>query len=164
LRASQKNLQYWYKGCLKSPLMHGRKDQKNANDSGNTVSGELDEQALTRDLKRFVEESNLSIPKIASKMEFPAQPSVCGLQELLSRLVRSCLRLNVFLNGATEIFRQGAIVRCQKAIVTHKNSVLLLVPMCSRVPRRARVFLGRFLTISRRIRRNTVTGQQTFSD
>jgi DNA-binding transcriptional regulator YiaG len=68
LRASQKNLQYWYKGCLKSPLMHGRKDQKNANDSGNTVSGELDEQALTRDLKRFVEESDLSIPKIASKM------------------------------------------------------------------------------------------------
>ena len=48
--------------------MHGRKDQKNANESGNTVSGGLDEQALTRDLKRVVEESDLSIPKIASKM------------------------------------------------------------------------------------------------
>jgi DNA transposition AAA+ family ATPase len=34
----------------------------------NTVSGELDEQALTRYVKRFVEESDLSIPKIASKM------------------------------------------------------------------------------------------------
>jgi DNA-binding transcriptional regulator YiaG len=48
--------------------MHGRKDQKNANESGNTISGELDEQALTRELKRFVEESELSIPKIASEM------------------------------------------------------------------------------------------------
>jgi DNA-binding transcriptional regulator YiaG len=48
--------------------MHGRKDQKNANESGNTVSEEFDEQVLTRDLKRFVEESDLSIPKIASKM------------------------------------------------------------------------------------------------
>ena len=48
--------------------MHGRKDQKNANESGNTISGELDEQALTRDLKRFVEESELSIPKIASEL------------------------------------------------------------------------------------------------
>ena len=48
--------------------MHGRKDQKNANESGNTVSGELDEQALTRDLKRVVEESDLSIPKIASEI------------------------------------------------------------------------------------------------
>jgi len=55
-------------GVLESPLMHGRKDQKNANESGNTISGELDEQALTRDLKRFVEESELSIPKIASEM------------------------------------------------------------------------------------------------
>jgi hypothetical protein len=43
--------------------MHGRKDQQNANESGNTVSGESDEQALTRDLKRFVEESDLGIPK-----------------------------------------------------------------------------------------------------
>jgi DNA transposition AAA+ family ATPase len=48
--------------------MHGRKDQKKATESGNTVSGELDEQALTGDLKRVVEESDLSIPKIASKM------------------------------------------------------------------------------------------------
>ena len=48
--------------------MHGRKDQKNANESGNTVSGELDEQALTGDLKRVVGESDLSIPKIASKI------------------------------------------------------------------------------------------------
>ena len=55
-------------GVLESPLMHGRKDQKNANESGNTISGELDEQALTGDLKRFVEESELSIPKIASEM------------------------------------------------------------------------------------------------
>ena len=55
-------------GVLESPLMHGRKDQKNANESGNTVSGELDEQALSRDLKRFVEESDLSIPKIANLM------------------------------------------------------------------------------------------------
>ena len=53
---------------LESLLMHGRKDQKNANESGNTVSGGLDEQALTRDLTRFVEESDLSIPKIANKM------------------------------------------------------------------------------------------------
>jgi DNA-binding transcriptional regulator YiaG len=55
-------------GVLESLLMHGRKDQKNANESGNSISGELDEQALTRDLKRFVEESELSIPKIASEM------------------------------------------------------------------------------------------------
>ena len=48
--------------------MHGRKDQKKADESENTVSGGLDEQALTRDLKRVVEESDLSIPKIASKM------------------------------------------------------------------------------------------------
>ena len=48
--------------------MHGRTDQKNANESGNTVSEEFDEQVLTRDLKRFVEESDLSIPKIASLM------------------------------------------------------------------------------------------------
>ena len=49
-------------------LMHGRKDQKHRNETGNTVSGELDEQALTRDLKRVVEESDLSIPKIATKL------------------------------------------------------------------------------------------------
>ena len=48
--------------------MHGRKDQKHPKETGNTVSEELDESALTRDLKRFVEESDLSIPKIASEM------------------------------------------------------------------------------------------------
>ena len=48
--------------------MQGRKDQKHANETGNTVSGELDEQALTRDITRFVEESDLSLPKIASQM------------------------------------------------------------------------------------------------
>jgi hypothetical protein len=41
--------------------MHGRKDQKNANDSGNTVSGELDEQALTR----------LASKHLAINCEFP---------------------------------------------------------------------------------------------
>ena len=53
---------------LDSPLMQGRKDQKKADESENSVSGGFDEQALTRDLKRVVEESDLSIPKIASKM------------------------------------------------------------------------------------------------
>jgi DNA transposition AAA+ family ATPase len=53
---------------LQSQLMQGRKDQKHKNETGNTVSGELDEQALTRKLRRFVEESDLSIPKIASEM------------------------------------------------------------------------------------------------
>jgi hypothetical protein len=48
--------------------MQGRKDQKHKKETGNTVSGELDEQALTRDITRFVEESDLSIPKIASEM------------------------------------------------------------------------------------------------
>jgi DNA-binding transcriptional regulator YiaG len=48
--------------------MQGRKDQKHPNETGNTVSEELDESALTRDLKRLVEESDLSIPKIASQM------------------------------------------------------------------------------------------------
>ena len=68
MRASQKKFAVLVQGVLESPLMHGRKDQKNANESGNIVSGGLDEQALTRDLKRVVEESDLSIPKIASKM------------------------------------------------------------------------------------------------
>ena len=67
MRASQK-IPILVQEVLQSPLMHGRKDQKNANESGNTVSGDLDAQALTRDLKRFVEESDLSIPKMASKM------------------------------------------------------------------------------------------------
>jgi DNA-binding transcriptional regulator YiaG len=69
LRAShKKKFAVLVQRVLESPLMHGRKDQKNANESGNIVSGGLDEQALTRDLKRVVEESDLSIPKIASKM------------------------------------------------------------------------------------------------
>ena len=66
--ASQKKFAVLVQWVLESPLMHGRKDQKKAKESGNTVSGELDEQALTGDLKRVVEESDLSIPKIASKM------------------------------------------------------------------------------------------------
>ena len=53
---------------LQSQLMQGRKDQKHLNETGNTVSEELDEQALTRDITRFVEESDLSIPKIASQI------------------------------------------------------------------------------------------------
>ena len=48
--------------------MQGRKDQKHRNETGNTVSDELDEKALTRDITRFVEESDVSIPKIASEM------------------------------------------------------------------------------------------------
>ena len=67
MRASQKKFAVLVQGVLESPLMHGRKDQKNANESGNTISGRVG-QALTRDLKRFVEESELSIPKIASEM------------------------------------------------------------------------------------------------
>jgi DNA transposition AAA+ family ATPase len=53
---------------LQSQLMQGRKDQKQTNETGNTVSEELDELALTRDLRRCVEESDLSIPKIANQM------------------------------------------------------------------------------------------------
>ena len=48
--------------------MQGRKDQKHTNETGNAVSEELDELALTRDLRRCVEESDLSIPKIANQM------------------------------------------------------------------------------------------------
>jgi DNA-binding transcriptional regulator YiaG len=48
--------------------MQGRKDQKKAHQTRNTVSGELDECALVGDLRSFVEESELSIPKIASLM------------------------------------------------------------------------------------------------
>jgi DNA transposition AAA+ family ATPase len=48
--------------------MQGRKDQKDANETRNTVSDELDELALTRDITRFVEESDLSLPKLASQM------------------------------------------------------------------------------------------------
>jgi DNA-binding transcriptional regulator YiaG len=66
--ASQNELRYRW-SMLQSQLMQGRKDdQKNGNETGNTVSGELDEQALTRDITRFVEETDLSIPKIASEM------------------------------------------------------------------------------------------------
>jgi DNA-binding transcriptional regulator YiaG len=53
---------------LQSQLMHGRKDQKHANEAGNTVSDGLDEVALTRKLRRFVEHSDLSLPKIATDM------------------------------------------------------------------------------------------------
>ncbi len=42
--------------------MPGRKDQKGVNET--TVLGESDERALVRDLRTFVEESELSIPKI----------------------------------------------------------------------------------------------------
>src|ERR1700730_16209013 len=102
--------------------MQGRKDQKHANETGNTVSDKLDELALTR-LRRFVEESDLSLPKIATDMGFSAQPLACGLQAPLSRLVRSCLRLKGFLNGASEIFRRKVVVRSRKAFVTHRKNV-----------------------------------------
>jgi DNA transposition AAA+ family ATPase len=46
--------------------MQGRKDQKHANETGNTVLDELDEVALTRKLRRFVEHCDLSLPKIAT--------------------------------------------------------------------------------------------------
>jgi hypothetical protein len=100
--------------------MQGRKDQKHKNETGNTVSRELDEQALTRDITRFVEETDLSIPKIASEMGVSAQPSACGLQEPLSRLVRSCSRLKVFLNGGCEIFWR------KSSYVEKKQNILLL--------------------------------------
>jgi DNA-binding transcriptional regulator YiaG len=53
---------------LQSQLVQGRKNEKHANETRNIVSQELDEQALTRDITKFVEESDLSIPKIASEM------------------------------------------------------------------------------------------------
>jgi DNA-binding transcriptional regulator YiaG len=46
--------------------MPGRKDQKGVNET--TVLGESDKRALVRDLRTFVEESELSIPKIACLM------------------------------------------------------------------------------------------------
>ena len=49
--------------------MQGRKDQKDPNQTNNAISEELDEQALLDGLRTFVEESELSIPKIASLME-----------------------------------------------------------------------------------------------
>ena len=48
--------------------MQGRKDQKHGSETRDTVWEELDELALTRKLKNFVERSDLSIPKIASEM------------------------------------------------------------------------------------------------
>jgi DNA-binding transcriptional regulator YiaG len=53
---------------LQSQLMQGRKDQKHENETRNIVSEELDELALTRKLRKFVEESDLSLPKIATEM------------------------------------------------------------------------------------------------
>jgi hypothetical protein len=75
---------------LQSQLMQGRKDQKHKNETGNTVSGELDEQALTRDITRFVEESDVSIPKIASEMGVAgtAKPSRRELLAIKSFLER----------------------------------------------------------------------------
>ena len=44
--------------------MQGCKDDANTG----MVSGDLDERAIARDLRKFVEESELSLPKIASLM------------------------------------------------------------------------------------------------
>ena len=44
-------------------MLQGRKAQKNASRTRITDSGELDEHALIGDLRRVVEESELSIPK-----------------------------------------------------------------------------------------------------
>ena len=46
--------------------MPGRKDQKGVNET--TVLGESDKRALVRDLRTFVEESELNIPKVACLM------------------------------------------------------------------------------------------------
>ena len=61
---------------LQSHSMQGRKDQKHGSETRDTVWVELDELALTRELKRFVEESELSIPKIASGMGLSQSPSL----------------------------------------------------------------------------------------
>jgi DNA-binding transcriptional regulator YiaG len=45
-------------------LMQGRKDQKDGNETRKT--GELDGWALVDDLRTFVEETELSLPKIAN--------------------------------------------------------------------------------------------------
>jgi DNA-binding transcriptional regulator YiaG len=45
-------------------LMQGRKDQKGGNET--RKSGELDGWALVDDLRTFVEETELSLPKIAN--------------------------------------------------------------------------------------------------
>jgi DNA-binding transcriptional regulator YiaG len=52
---------------LQSQLMQGRKDQKHENETRN-ISEELEELALTRKLRKFVEESDLSLPKIATEI------------------------------------------------------------------------------------------------
>ena len=52
-------------------VMQGCKEAKmdpNTGETRNMVSGDLDERALARDLRKFVEESELSLPKIASLM------------------------------------------------------------------------------------------------
>ena len=84
---------------LQSVSMQGRKDQKHANETGNTVSNELDEEALTRDITRFVEESDVGIPKIASEMGVLSATLTMWIAGPLSRLVGSCLQLKVFGNG-----------------------------------------------------------------
>jgi hypothetical protein len=48
--------------------MQGSKDQKDVNETRNTVSEESDERVLVEDLRTFVEESELSIPKSACFM------------------------------------------------------------------------------------------------
>ncbi len=53
---------------LQSQSMQGRKDQKHGSETRDTVWEELDEPALTRKLKKLVERSDLSIPKIASEI------------------------------------------------------------------------------------------------
>jgi hypothetical protein len=53
---------------LQSQSMQGRKEEKHGSETRDTVSEGLDELALTRKLKKFVEGSDLSIPKIASEM------------------------------------------------------------------------------------------------
>jgi len=53
---------------LASTVMQGCKDDANTGETRNMVSGDLDERALARDLRKFVEESELSLPKIASLM------------------------------------------------------------------------------------------------
>ena len=45
-------------------MMQGRKDQKDGNETRKT--GELDGWALVDDLRTFVEETELSLPKIAN--------------------------------------------------------------------------------------------------
>ena len=53
---------------LQSQSMQGRKDQNHENETRNIVSEVLDELALTRNLRKLVEESDLSLPKIATEI------------------------------------------------------------------------------------------------